>query len=218
MSYKKITESDLLNKGVVGLPDTPELSAFEMQRKFEEVAREVIIPAFNQLVEALIVDLGEIYTKDEVQKAIRDKVTSIGAGDMAMYVYDTDGDGIVDRAKKLASAVKIGNASFDGSKAITAEQMGMAQTVHSHKKSDISDFPSSIKNPNALTIQLNGTTKATYDGGAAAVVNVTPSSIGAATSGQGKLASDLTSDIKYIKYVSALPASPNADTLYLVKK
>lgn len=43
----------------------------------------------------------------------------------------------------------------------------------------------SLKNPYALTIQGNGTTltNGTYDGSAAKTVNITPSSIGAATSG-----------------------------------
>lgn len=43
-------------------------------------------------------------------------------------------------------------------------------------------IPSSLKNPNSLTIQGNGTTltNGTYDGSAAKTVNITPSSIGAA--------------------------------------
>ena len=50
------------------------------------------------------------------------------------------------------------------------------------------------------------------------VANITPSSIGAATSAQGTLADNITTDIKYIKYVTSLPSSPDANTLYLVKK
>lgn len=46
-----------------------------------------------------------------------------------------------------------------------------------------SDIPSSLKNPHALTISLNGTSQGPYDGSAAKNVNITPSSIGAATSG-----------------------------------
>lgn len=51
--FEKITDQDLIGKGVIGLPDTPELTASEMQKKFEETAREVIVPKFNALVEAL---------------------------------------------------------------------------------------------------------------------------------------------------------------------
>lgn len=49
----KILDSDLVDKGVIGLPDIPGLPVEEMQRKFEETAREVIIPKFNALVDAL---------------------------------------------------------------------------------------------------------------------------------------------------------------------
>ena len=51
--FDKITGADLSGKGVIGLPDTPELSAAEMQQKFEETARSVIIPKFNSLIDAL---------------------------------------------------------------------------------------------------------------------------------------------------------------------
>ena len=51
--FQKISEQDLIGKGVIGLPDTPELTASEMQKKFEETAREVIVPKFNALIDAL---------------------------------------------------------------------------------------------------------------------------------------------------------------------
>ena len=37
MELKKITEADLQGVGVVGMEDTPNLSALEMQKKVEEV-------------------------------------------------------------------------------------------------------------------------------------------------------------------------------------
>ena len=47
----KITEQDLANRGVKGLPDVPGLTTEEMQRKLEEIAREILIPKVNELVE-----------------------------------------------------------------------------------------------------------------------------------------------------------------------
>ena len=47
---------------------------------------------------------------------------------------------------------------------------------------DISSKPSSLKNPYALTISLNGTSQGPYDGSADKSINITPDSIGAATS------------------------------------
>ena len=51
-------------------------------------------------------------------------------------------------------------------------------TAHKHTKSDITDFPSTMKNPTSLTIKTNGTSQAVYDGGVAKEVNITASSIG----------------------------------------
>lgn len=45
------------------------------------------------------------------------------------------------------------------------------------------EIPSSLKNPHALTISLNGTSQGPYDGSVAKNINITPGSIGAATSG-----------------------------------
>lgn len=53
--------------------------------------------------------------------------------------------------------------------------------THSHTKSQISDFPVTLKNPTALTLQFNGTTQKTYDGAVAQTLNITPSGIGALT-------------------------------------
>lgn len=57
MAFTKITNADLLNKGVVGLPDTPNLSTTEMQEKFDEIARDVIVPKHNALIDELA-DIG----------------------------------------------------------------------------------------------------------------------------------------------------------------
>ena len=74
---------------------------------------------------------------------------------------------------------------------------------HTHTKSQITDFPASLKNPTALTIQTNGTTAATYDGSAAKTVNVTKGNIGL-----GNV--DNTADVdKSVKYATS---AGNADT------
>lgn len=53
-----------------------------------------------------------------------------------------------------------------------------AAASHTHSKSQITDFPSSLKNPTSLTIQGNGTALATYDGSTAKTVNITKGNIG----------------------------------------
>lgn len=53
MAFTKITETDLQNKGVIGLPDTPGLSTTEMQEKFDEIALDVLYPKHNGLIDEL---------------------------------------------------------------------------------------------------------------------------------------------------------------------
>lgn len=86
----------------------------------------------------------------------------IASGDMQKAVYDTNGDGIVDHAEVADEANSVAWASVVGR-------------------------PVTLPNPNALTIQLGGVTAATYTGNAAATVNATPASIGAASLVGGKV-------------------------------
>ena len=119
MAFTKITDGDLKDKGVMGLPDTPGLSTSEMQAKFEQIAREVLVPKFNQLVDELLgpsaasqigakgknrtvqghieslenphnVTAEQVgaYTKDQVEKAISDRISQIGSADMTQATYD----------------------------------------------------------------------------------------------------------------------------------
>lgn len=53
MAFEKITDTSLANKGVTGLPDVPGLSTAEMQAKFDELSRDVIIPKLNEIVDGL---------------------------------------------------------------------------------------------------------------------------------------------------------------------
>ena len=63
----------------------------------------------------------------------------------------------------------------------TPTDIGAAESSHTHTKSQITDFPTALKNPKSLTIKGNGTTltNGTYDGSAAKTVNITASSVGA---------------------------------------
>ena len=74
---------------------------------------------------------------------------------------------------------------------------------------DISSKPSSLKNPYALTISLNGTSQGPYDGSAAKSINITPSSIGAATSGHNHDDRYYTKDESNAKYITDITTSVN---------
>lgn len=64
------------------------------------------------------------YSRAETDAAIAQRVTEIGAGDMARAVYDPDGDGSVASADRFRQARKIGNAEFDGSRDVTLREIG----------------------------------------------------------------------------------------------
>lgn len=54
---------------------------------------------------------------------------------------------------------------------------------HKHTKADITDFPTTLKNPSSLTVKTNGTIKVTYDGSTDLSVDITADNVGAASVG-----------------------------------
>lgn len=62
---------------------------------------------------------------------------------------------------------------------VTPTTIGAADRVHTHTKSEITDFPESIKNPTTLVISQDGTQVLSYDGSSAKSINITPESINA---------------------------------------
>ncbi len=109
MALKKITEADLVGRGVAPpFPDKPSMSADELKNRFEETARKVIIPIVNGNVDALLASTGareigaappqDVVASPEgnvqgvlngLRDYVNDKVREIGAGDMGMATYDT---------------------------------------------------------------------------------------------------------------------------------
>lgn len=86
---------------------------------------------------------------------------STGTGDMTLWL------------KRVNANVASLNMVLDGEYYASGNQ----------RLAHVSEIPSSLKNPYALTISLNGTSQGPYDGSAAKSINITAASIGAATSG-----------------------------------
>lgn len=112
-----------------------------------------------------------------------------GKSDTGILVGSIQPDGfhgnVVGNVTGSAGSVSWGNVS--------GKPATYPPSSHTHTKSQITDFPSSLKNPNSLTISLNGTSQGAYDGSAAKSINVTPASIGAAASSHNHDASNITS-------------------------
>lgn len=111
MAFTKITDEDLQNKGVIGLPDTPGLSTSEMQAKFEQTAREVIVPKLNQLVDDLAApsaasQIGATGNNRTVQGHMDNKENphNVTAKQVGAYTKDETDKAISDRISQIGSA------------------------------------------------------------------------------------------------------------------
>lgn len=115
-------------------------------------------------------------TENDVQLGDTVKVESTGL----MY-YVVDEDNLANGAGY--SVYTAGSATSVPWSGVTDKPGTFTPSTHTHTKSQITDFPSSLKNPNSLTISLNGTSQGAYDGSAAKSFNITAASVGALASG-----------------------------------
>lgn len=114
-------------------------------------------------------------TTSQVQVGDTVNVTSTGL----MYFVVDDTKLSSDDGYKVYTAGSATSVPWSG---VTGKPSTFTPSAHTHTKSQISDFPASLKNPTALTLQLNGTSAGVYDGSAAKTVNITASAIGALAS------------------------------------
>lgn len=94
----KITAEDRQDKGVSGLPDTPNMTTAASQERFDSLGN-LSIDKFNALVGAASDTVDNSDDKFPTNKAVAELVEEMGGGDMLRVVYDTDKDGIVDNAE-----------------------------------------------------------------------------------------------------------------------
>lgn len=87
-------------------------------------------------------------------------------------------DGVYQPKGSYAQAAHTHDDRYYTETEINTKLNGKANSSHTHTKSQITDFPSSLKNPTALTIQTNGAIAATYDGSTAKTVNITKGNVG----------------------------------------
>ena len=109
-------------------------------------------------------------TTSDIQKGDTVKVTSTGF--MFFVVDDTKLSTEAGYEQYTASAAT--SVPWSG---VTDKPETFTPSEHTHTKSEITDFPTSLKNPNALTISVNGTTTA-YDGNTAQTVTIDERTLG----------------------------------------
>ena len=109
-------------------------------------------------------------TTANIQKGDTVKVTATGK----MYYVIDDTKLTSEAGYEIYTA---GTATAVDWSGITNKPSTYTPATHKHVKADIKDFPTSLKNPNALTISVNGTSTA-YDGSAAKTISITNSDLG----------------------------------------
>lgn len=120
-------------------------------------------------------------------------------------------DGVYQPKGSYAQAAHTHDDRYYTETEINTKLNGKANSSHTHTKSQITDFPASLKNPTALTIQTNGAIAATYDGSAAKTINITKGNIGL-----GNV--DNTADVnKSVKYATSAGTADSATTSNGVK-
>ena len=105
MSFTRILSSDTKNKGVIGLPDTPGLSTEDMQKKFDEIALDVIIPKLNVLIGELESAAAAVSLGASVPDGItaEENIQSILA---AIAVLASEASKVAGEAKQIASSAQ----------------------------------------------------------------------------------------------------------------
>lgn len=151
MALEPISNLDTNGKWIEGLPDTPQLDTLEMQRCFDAVSRDAIIPKFNSLVKNLSNNSGaeEIGARapidfsgtniqailNEIPGYIDQRIVQIGAGDMAQTIYDTKRrrkdifDTIEKDKKDLSNTIDKHTDDKNNPHNVTASQTGALPTA-----------------------------------------------------------------------------------------
>lgn len=124
----KITDNDLVGKGVIGQADVPGLSAEEMQGKVEEIVRSVAIKKINEIIDYLKENGA---TKDDLENIVvaAGAVTSVH-GRMGSVVSEK-GDYTAEQVG-AAPEIHASNHFSGGSDPITPRDIGAAEKGHSH--------------------------------------------------------------------------------------
>lgn len=128
MALKKITAEDLSGKGVLGQPNVPGLSAEEMQRKVEEIVRDVVIPAMNENAD----EAENLFaTKNDLEQVVLDSGAVGTVFGRVGNVVPQKGD----YTAEMVGAAKDTHAENHlpgGTDPIDVSVFGLAEKAHSH--------------------------------------------------------------------------------------
>lgn len=131
-------------------------------------------------------------TTDSVQDG---DVVKVQSSNLMYYVVD-DTKLSTEAGYEVFKAGSAASVPWGG---VTGKPSSYPPSAHTHTKSQITDFPSSLPNPSNLTMQIEGKNAAVYNGSASQTFNVTKSSLGL-----DKVNNTADAD-KSVKYASSAP-------------
>ena len=139
------------------------------------------------LTEAGDNELSQLASAWSISK-LNSRITSLEGGSALNVITTGSGNAItaISKSGMTITATKGTTFSVNGHTHNYASSVKVGSTSYAVSNNVISlpaypTIPTSLKNPNALTIQANGTSLGTYDGSAAKTFNLTYSNVGAAS-------------------------------------
>lgn len=150
-------------------PDQPTLTAEQMKKLLDQAGIDI-----KQYLNEVLTEEIDTLLNGKAPNNHASSGTTYGVGTESKYGHNK----VINNLTKSSFVNGESLSAYQG-KVLKGLIDGKANTSHTHTKSQITDFPNALKNPNALTIKFNGTTNKTYDGGSAQAVDVTAVGIGA---------------------------------------
>ena len=124
---EKLNPTIVATDNISKLADRPTISAADLKATFDKSGtdikkelEDVIIPKINDII-TFIGDTNNVMSADAVQEKIDAQIKKNNVGDMAKVDYDTDEDGIVDKAALAENATNATNAT-NAENAVQAEK------------------------------------------------------------------------------------------------
>ena len=166
-------DASKIKSGVLNTARIPNLDASKITSGIIDIER-LPAAALERLVEVENDAARFSLTKQQVQLGDVVKVNNT----LKMYKVIDDNKLNLEEGYSVFVAGRAAEVPWSG---VTGKPNNYPPSSHTHTKGQITDFPTSLKNPTAITIQANGTSLDSYDGSSAKTFNITASSIGSYT-------------------------------------
>jgi hypothetical protein len=167
-------DASKIKSGVLNTARIPNLDASKITSGIIDIER-LPAAALERLVEVENDVERFALTKSQIQLGDVVKVNNT----LKMYKVIDDNKLNLEEGYSVFVAGRAAEVPWSG---VTGKPNNYPPSSHTHTKGQITDFPTSLKNPTAITIQANGTSLGSYDGSSAKTFNITASNVGASAS------------------------------------